>query len=443
MQIGSSRQTNPLVLKLLVIGTLISVSWIPTLLIVGLVADRSNRADEARAEIATTWGREQTINGPIITIPTRTVTVQNDGKQIIHKDLIFLLPETLTYDVVLETQTLSRGIFDAVVYTGRIKGTGTVNLNEINSGDTARTIQWNDATFSIGIPDTRGITSSAELNWSGEKSVFEPGVPPMTVGIAGISAPVHISQNQKEHTFTFDLSLRGSEKIDFIPLGKTTSVNISSNWQSPSFSGEFLPKDRELTQTGFQASWLISSFGRSIPQSWSGTSAADTQTIQENMQKAAFGVSLHQGVDFYTQTNRTVKYSILFISLTFIAFFMFEILSRLRIHPMNYLLVGLAIALFYLLLLSLSEQIGFLPAYLASTLAITGLITGYCKSVLKANKRAGAITALLIALYSYLYILLQLDELSLIFGSILLFGVLTAAMYLTRNIDWYEISERR
>ena len=160
------------------------------------------------------------------------------------------------------------------------------------------------------------------------------------------------------------------------------------------------------------------------------------------MNKSAFGVSLHQDVDFYTQAYRAVKYSILFITLTFLSFFMFEVLSGLRIHPLNYFLVGLAIALFYLLLLSLSEHLGFLSAYIISTLAITGLITAYARSVLKAKKRAGIIAALLIILYSYLYILLQLDELSLIFGSVFLFGILAVVMYLTRNIDWYGFSEQ-
>lgn len=436
------QKKNALFPKMVIIAVLIVVTWVSTLLVLAVVIDRSERADTAASEIATKWSREQTLTGPVITIPTRTTEIF-DGREMVREGFIFLLPETLNYDVSLETATLSRGIFDAVVYTGNVTATGEVDLDEINLGEISGTIQWSGARLSIGIPDTRGITSETKLLWNNGESSFEPGVASTIIGTTGISAPITINRNSKDNSFSFDLTLRGSAEINFVPLGKTTNVSISSNWPSPSFSGEFLPANRELTNSGFSADWAISSFGRSLPQTWSGTESANNETIEQNIQNATFGVALHQDVDFYTQVNRSIKYSILFISLTFLAFFMFEVLGGLQIHPMNYLLVGLAIALFYLLLLSFSENIGFLSAYALSTLAITGLITGYCKAVLKAKKRAGIIAILLLALYAYLYVLLQLDELSLIFGSVFLFVILATVMYLTRNIDWYEIPDRR
>jgi len=436
-----TQRKNTLLFKLVAIMFLSGICLAASFSVLVLVMERSSRAGEARSEIAAGWAREQTLTGPIITIPIRKTAVISTGQQTVSEDFIFLLPEQLDYGVSLETDTLSRGIFDAAVYTSNIKGSGTFNLDDIDYSQVDGAIQWSDARLSIGIPDTRGIESSVELEWNGKKTAFEPGVSANVIGSSGISAPLHIPQNTKEHTFSFELVLRGSQEINFVPFGKTTNVSLSSNWQAPSFTGAFLPKERELSDAGFTAQWTVSSFGRSIPQAWIGASAISNRLIEDNIQTSTFGAALHQEVDFYTQVNRAVKYSVLFIVLTFLVFFLFEIFSHLRIHPLNYLLVGLAIALFFLLLLSLSEQVGFLPAYIVSTLATTGLITGYARSVLKAKKRAGIIAALLMALYSYLYILLQLDELSLIFGSVFLFGILAIVMYITRNIDWYAISE--
>ncbi|MBI1998815.1 MAG: cell envelope integrity protein CreD [Parcubacteria group bacterium] len=442
-QISGNFKTFSLFSKLIIIALIIGISWASTLFVLGVVNDRSHRAAEAVNEIATKWGREQTVSGPVLTIPVRTPVTTASGERIFQEELVFLLPETLDYDISLDAEVLSRGIFDAGIYTGIIAGSGTFKLNDIDIYQIPGTIQWNKARLSISIPDTRGIDSSATLMWDNEESNFEPGVSGVVLGETGISAPVTVSQFQKTYSFSLALSLRGSEGLNVVPLGKSTTVSVRSNWPSPSFTGEFLPKERKLDEAGFTASWAVSSFGRSFPQSWRGAKEVPNATVAENTQKATFGVALYQDVDFYTQVNRSIKYSILFIALTFLAFFMFEVLAKLRIHPMNYLLVGLAIALFYLLLLSLSENIGFLYAYLASVVAVTGLITAYCRSVLKAKKRAGIIATLLMALYAYLYILLQLDELSLIFGSVFLFIILSAVMYLTRNINWYEISDGR
>ncbi len=418
------------------------VCFVASLAVLVLEMDRSQRADEAIEEITSKWSREQIIHGPVITVPVRRLITTNAGQQTVQEDLLILLPNTLRYDATLEAETRSRGIFDAVVYTSKIKGSGTFDMGDLDLGQVDGVIQWDNAKLFIGIPDTRGIESSAELHWNEEKHAFEPGIPVAIGGASGIHAPVRIQQNKKEHSFSFDISLRGSQGMHFVPLGKTTDISLSSNWPLPSFTGEFLPDERDLAETGFTAKWTVSSFGRSLPQSWVDSSTTVNKTIRENIEKSTFGVSLLQEVNFYTEVDRAVKYSILFIVLTFLTFFMFEILSHLRIHPLNYLLIGLAIALFYVLLLSLSEHIGFLAAYSVSTLAITGLITGYSRSVLGAKKRAGIIAVLLVALYSYLYILLQLDELSLVFGSVFLFGILAIVMYITRDIDWYSISER-
>jgi len=431
-----------LLFKLIAIALLMGVSLAASFSVLGLVIERSHRSDEAIREIASAWSREQTITGPVIAIPLQTTVITSTGQTTTQENNIFLLPDTLTYDISVDTETRSRGIFEAAVYTSRITGTGSFNLDDVDRTHIDGIVQWDNATVFIGIPDTRGVESSAVLLWNGEEIIFEPGVPRNSIEASGISVPLNIQPLKKEHMFSFDIILRGSEAIYIAPLGKTTDVSISSNWPAPSFTGAFLPKEHNLTDAGFTAKWNVSSFGRSLPQSWVESATGHDQTIKEHIVNSLFGVSLNHGVDFYTQVNRSVKYSVLFIALTFLVFFMFEVLSQLRVHPLNYLLIGLAIALFYLLLLSLAEHVGFLSAYSISAIAITGLITGYARSVLKAKKKAGIIAVLLSVLYSYLYILLQLDEFSLLFGSLFLFAILAIVMYLTRNIDWYGIGER-
>ena len=456
--------TNTLAFKLGIILILIGMAWIPTMVVLVLTTDRANRANEAAREIASMWGQSQLINGPIITIPLSVVSIEN-GKQVAHEERLYLLPETLAYDVDMNTEKRSRGIFDAAVYTATVHATGTVHLSSLNSVQSSGTILWNKARLSVGIPDTRGVAASTTLMWNGAVIPFEPGVAGPDIGQTGISAPIALNPAKDDYTFSFDTSLRGSQRFDIAPVGKTTEVTMRANWASPSFTGSFLPDNREVSDSGFTATWSVSSFGRATPQAWmgagqpaaalysppvtvlggseAGSFSGEVPVLAPSTMAAAFGVDLMQTVDLYTEVNRAVKYSILFIGLTFLAFFMFEVLSGLRIHPIHYLLVGLAIALFYLLLLSLAETIGFLSAYLISTIATTGLIASYSASVLKARGRASVIAGLLLALFAYLYILLQLEELSLLFGSIMLFASLSTVMYLTRAIDWYSFSGPR
>ncbi|KKS99384.1 MAG: Inner membrane CreD family protein, partial [Candidatus Giovannonibacteria bacterium GW2011_GWA1_43_15] len=268
----------------------------------------------------------------------------------------------------------------------------SVRLNEI---------QWDKAYISMGITDTRGITQQINLKWNNADIAFEPGSKNPIAGANGVHAFVPIDTAKKTFDFTYTFDIRGSEKLEFLPFGGETKVDIKSNWSSPSFTGAYLPNERNVAD-GFSASWSVSSFGRSYPQQW-----VDSEVNAQTLADSRFGMSLIRSVDFYTKINRTIKYAIMFIAITFLAFFLFEVLSKVRIHPFQYLLVGFALALFYLLLLSLSE--------------------------------AFIVSGLLFLLYSYLYIIVQLEDLALLYGSILLFVLLALTMYLTRNIDWYQV----
>ncbi|MCA9356947.1 cell envelope integrity protein CreD [Candidatus Nomurabacteria bacterium] len=432
-------KNNQLMSKLLILSILVIISWVATMFVRGIIQDRENNQETTTTEISEQWSRPQIIAGPVITIPIEKTSVTSTGEKIVNTTTLTLLPQKLSYESQIESQLLTRGVYDTPVYTSHINGSGNFDLRDIELKSSADTkILWDQAVVSINVSDTRGISSMFDLTLNNSKYQMLPSSEFSTLDKSGVHTNIAIDPDQSNYTFSFAMPLKGSREISFLPLGEDTDVALMSDWKAPSFTGEFLPTERNLNESGFEATWKITSYGKNLPQYWVGSySTVDNDSLLSK----AFGVGLYQEVDFYTMVDRSTKYSILFITLTFLTFFMYEVLSGLRIHPVQYLLVGMAIALFYLLLLSFVEIIGFLPAYLISTVAITTLITGYCFGVLKAKKRAFAIGGLLIALYAYLYILLQLEQLSLLFGSVLLFGVLTTVMYITRNLDWYSLNK--
>ena len=430
---------NQLTGKLIVLAILVAISWVATIFVWGVIQDRESRQQDTATRISEQWSRPQTIAGPVLTIPIEKTNVATTGEHVFTTMTLTLLPHDLSYESQIETQLLKRGVYETPVYTTTVIGAGSFDLTDIEQEVSVDVrILWDQAVISINVSDPRGISSMFDLTLNGMHYEMLPSSEFSTLDGSGVHGNVAIDPKQADYQFSFELPLKGSQEISFLPLGENTDVKISSDWNAPSFTGEFLPESRSITESGFEAVWSVTSYGKNLPQSWIGSVAVDYETLLSK----AFGVGLYQEVDFYTMVDRSTKYSILFISLTFLTFFMYEVLAGLRIHPMQYLLVGLAIALFYLLLLSFAEIIGFLYAYLVAAIATTVLITGYCFSVLKAKKRALSIAALLTALYGYLYILLQMDQYSLLFGSVLLFGVLATVMYITRNLDWYSLNNK-
>lgn len=329
-------------------------------------------------------------------------------------------------------------MYESPVYTATIQGDGRFNIADaIKSVPTDAKIRWEKAVVSVNISDTRGITAPVELNFDGNTYTLKPASDFLLLGESGVDSEVVVDASSDIHQFSFNVPVKGSHEFGFIPLGKDTTIVLKSDWSDPSFTGDFLPGVRNITSDGFEAAWNITSYGKDLPQYW----LSDSLDAPAQYDFETVRVGLHQTVDFYTMIDRATKYSILFIGLTFLTFFMYELLAGLRVHPMQYMLVGFAIALFYLLLLSFAEVIGFFFAYWGAVAATTMLITAYCASMLKAKRRAFSIGLLLLALYGYLYILLQLDQYSLVFGSVLLFGVLATVMYLTKDLDWYSLNK--
>ena len=399
--------------KLIVIAIIGGACFVASIMVYGLVTEREHRFGDVKQEIASSWGERQVLVGPMLIFE----------KDAVQKDApipptLYLLPETVRYETELIPEIRSRGIFETVVYVSRVKVSGVFSAQEIAkiSGYTRIAI------FSIGITDTRGIPKQLALSWDKQTYPFSPSPKSILIRSSGVHTDVPVRTGTALIPFEFELELNGSEGISF----------------APKFVGAFLPSSRRVSSSGFTAEWNISSFGQTYPSVWKEGEVDANQLVN-----SAAGVDLLQGVDIYGELYRSIKYAILFIVITFASFFVFEILAGLRIHPVQYLLIGGSLALFYLLLLSLSEQIGFLPSYIISTLMTVLLITAYSARVLQSRRRAYPILAILTTLYGYLYFVLQLEDYALIFGSFLLFVLLSVVMYLTRNVNWFEPTATR
>ncbi len=415
--------------KMIITGILILVMLIPAALIKGLIHERESRREEARLEIGTKWGGMQTVSGPVLAVPYRELVKTKEEVYEVRKYYYFL-PDRLEISGEIIPGIRYRGIFKTAVYQSQLELSGSFSRPDWQDLDIAENDLFpEDAFVFVGIPDMRGIQNQVEISWNDSLKPVDPGTRTKEVVQSGFSADVELGEEQG-YTFSFKLDLNGSESLNFTPLGKNTAVNLTSDWNNPSFDGAFLPDRRDIGEDGFTAGWEILHLNRSFPQAWIGS--------EYNIDDAAFGVSLLMPVDQYQKSMRSAKYAIMFIALTFMVFFFSEVLNKYRIHPIQYLLVGIALSIFYVLLLSLSEHIGFSLAYLVASVSIIAMITAYTWSIFKNRRHTLIMASSLVVLYIFLFTLLQLQDFSLLMGSVGLFVVLAIVMYLSRNIDWYE-----
>jgi len=427
---------NSITFKLFTTGFLILILLIPTYMIRFLIHERENRHNITIEEISSKWAREQTIAGPILTVPYGIYSKDKGEKVIKSVKYAHFLPDELNIDGNISPEIRYRGIYETVVYKSNLKFTGkfsSPDFKDLNIPDD--NILWEDAFVSLGIPDMRGIEKNIEINLNKIIFAYTPGIETNDIINPGLSAPFPIKDAdnpEKNYEYSFDINLKGSKELNFIPLGKETNVKLTSNWNNPSFDGAFLPYEREITNSGFNAKWNVLYLNRDYPQKWKGNSY--------NIFNSAFGVKLLMPVDEYQKTMRSVKYAVMFISLTFMIFFFVEVINKKRIHPVQYILVGLALVIFFTLLLSLSEHINFNFAYLIASIATILLITAYSKTIFKSNFLTILMGSVLLILYGFMYTILQLQDYSLLLGSIGLFIVLAVTMYLSRKIDWYSLS---
>ena len=430
---------------------------IPMTMIMGLIGERQSAKRGVLSEIAQSSTGEQSITGPVLLVPYKRKVIhtqivkdekgvekEKKTEQILDETLAFL-PESLEIDGDVSTFEKRRGIYIARLYSAplKIKGRFIVPKGYYAQGS-AGAFNFGGARMAIGIADPRGIKNSPELVLDDRKIAFVSGAhaPGMT---AGMHAQLGALNDTQAHSidFAFDLSLQGMERLWFVPTGKSTQVSLKSNWPHPSFYGRYLPEPKAQgagnPAEGFAAQWRTSHFSTNLATLYN-------DCVEDNAKctavaKNGFGVSLIQPADIYQQLERSAKYGFLFIGLTLIAFFFYEVLKRLAIHPIQYGLVGIALAMFYLLLTALSEHIAFDLAYVIASAACIGLLAFYVSFVLKSALRGMGFGTLLGALYGALYVLLRSEDHSLVLGSALLFGLLTAVMAGTRKVDWYRVGE--
>ena len=426
---------NSATLKIVSIGILLVVLLIPTSMISSLMHERELRRNSVVQEINQKWGNNQTITGPFFTIPFKSFYKDKNDQLKFQIKYFHLLPENLKISGEIDPHVRYRSIYEAVLYNTQLTVTGNFELPSLDQLNIdPDNILWEKSIFSIGITDMRGIQENLEITFNQQKFGVSPGLKTTDIAAAGVSSLIPLSLSETSNPFLLQLKINGSDQIHFIPVAEETNIELKSSWPSPSFNGAFLPTTREVTENGFSAAWKILHLNRNFPQFWQGN--------QYKVNDASFGLKLLITADIYQKSIRISKYALMFIVFTFSAFFFSEIINKKRIHPIQYLLIGLAIILFYVLLLSISEHVNFDYAYLLSSAAITFLITGYSQGIVKNKHFTITVFGILTTLYLYLYIVLQLEDYALIMGSGGLLIVLGTIMYITRKIDWYSLENK-
>ena len=422
-------------LKLVVIAFLGLLLLIPTAMIQSVIEERAFLNDEAIKEIGSKWAESQEIVGPILSIPIVYET-EKDGKITRIIEDYHILPQDLRIEGKVLPEILKRGIFKGVVYRSDLAVTGSFMV--LDDFDKKDFVGFNhaEAKVSFGVTDLRGIEDEVQFTVNGEKKQVNPGTGIFKVIPSGFSISManHEFKAGESIPFTIQLKLKGSKNLSFIPTGKTTDVKIQSPWTAPKFDGKFLPNSRDLTEQGFTAEWKVLELNRNYPQSWINNAYA------ENLKSASFGVDLLSPMEDYQKSTRSAKYALMTIGLTFLMFFLVEVLGKKNIHPFQYAMVGFAICLFYILLVSISEQVSFNIAYLISTIAVVGTICLYSLSLFRVKKYTLILATVLLGSFGFLFVTLQMEDYALLMGSIGLFIILAATMYITRNIDWNKMS---
>jgi len=425
---------NSATVKVFTIGFLVLILLIPASMISSLMRERQNRRDSVIQEINQKWGNAQTIAGPFFTIPYKAYFRDEDNQLRYQIRYLHILPENLDISGDIKPQIRYRSIFEAILYNIKLSIHGSFNIPDLHQLNIEpEHVMWDKAVLSLGISDMRGIQDDIDLIYNEQKYKVHPGLQTADLVSSGIHCEVPLTPTETQQDFSAQLNLNGSEEIHFIPLGETTLLHLKSSWPTPSFNGAFLPNERSISPEGFSASWKVLHLNRNYPQVW--------KERAHQIYNSAFGVKLLITADIYQKSIRLAKYAILFIVFTFSAFFLTEIINRKRLHPIQYLLIGLAIILFYVLLLAISEQVSFNLAYVLSAAGITVMVTAYSRSIMKNKFFTLTIFGILTVLYSYLFIVLQLEDYALIMGSVGLFLVLGLIMYLTRKVDWYSLDK--
>jgi inner membrane protein len=425
--VSEAIQKSKLFFKSLLIGALVLVLMIPAYFVQNLIKEREERQNEAFTEVSSKWAGTQNITGPVLILPYNERLTHSDGKTTEVRQQAYILPDKLTIEGEMTPEERHRGIYQVMLYSTVLNIKGQFNslpLKQLRI-DPANVL-WNEAFVAIDLQDPRGLKEEMQLKWNDSTVTLNPSTLDNIMMKKAFTAPVTVTADGVI-AFSSKIMFNGSRELLFTPVGRETRVTLGSTWNEPSFTGGMLPEYR-AGSAGFTATWKSLSHTRSFPQAWKERSY--------DLSGASFGTTLFIPVNGYQKTMRSVKYAILCIVLTFAAFFLIEMVNKKSVHPIQYALVGVALILFYTLLLSFSEYTGFNTAYLVATIATVGLIGWFAKGVLSSGKLSWLLTALLGLLYGYIFTILQLQDYSLLLGSIGLFATLAVIMHFCRKIQW-------
>ncbi|SHH59913.1 cell envelope integrity protein CreD [Massilia sp. CF038] len=441
-----------LLFKILIILGITVLIAVALGMIQSTINDRAQFRDDAVKSVSSESVREQTITGPILVVPyvdeyvelipakSKNEPAETVRRSVTRKHLVF--PNQLDINGKIDTYRRYRGIHQVLMYGGvhAIKGDFALPaLNALPRASPNSSLTLRPAYLALGIEDVRGIADFPKVDWNGGAIEFQQGSGLQALR-GGLHADLPAMELGGKAKFSFTLKLNGIERQHVVPVGKNNTITLASNWPHPQFGGDFLPSpERTINENGFNATWTIASLATNAQQQLRDIEVGSEPGKVCNVD--SFSVAFIEPVNVYSMAERATKYGLLFVALTFAAFFMFEVLKLLPIHPVQYLLVGLALVLFFLLLVSLSEHIAFLTAYLIASAACILLIGYYLAAVLRDWTRGLGFGTALTLLYGALYGLLVSENNALVLGSILLFAVLSGVMVATRKVDWYQIGK--
>lgn len=431
---------NKILLKALVIGGLVLLLLIPTFFVQNLIWEREQRQKEAITEVSSRWAGSQNLSGPVLVVPYIKTVTDSKGKVSHFRQYAYFLPDELRMNTTVTPQERSRGIYKVVLYKTRADISGKFGAPQLAQLKIAPDkILWNEAYVKMDITDVKGLNEEIKIKWNDSVLTLAPQSLP-DLAATGMAASIPSPADKSSFTFATQIDLNGSEQLLFTPMGKVTNVQVTSPWPHPSFTGNTLPDASNSKDSGFTAHWKSLSHKRAFPQYWTSETAHARATsgvsIEEQVTQSAFGVNLFIPVNGYQKTVRTIKYAALCILLTFAAFFLIETVHKKAVHPFQYGLIGLALVLFYLLLLSISEYTGFNVAYAIAAVATILLIGWFVKGLLQSAKLSIYLSLVLLLVYVYVFTILQLQDFALLLGSIGLFASLAVVMNFSRKIKW-------
>jgi len=444
---------NNFYLKLGVIFGLILLLLIPRAYIGGVVYERQGWRQQAYDSIGQSWPGAQTLAGPLLVLPyvltyhTKEKIIDGNRKEreIVKEatlsDALYLIPEQLHVTSELTSSERYRGIYQVPVYQSQVEVSGRFNTQpvlDLLARNKDNAIRFDKPQLSVLVRDQRGVVAPSTLTWGQIGVPFKPGgnLHDAAAGMHAVLPALKLEPAAESLPFAFKLELRGMRAMNFALLAEESDVSLKANWPHPSFTGQLLPETREIGKDGFSAIWRASSFSYNVSGALDTCRKGNCLALLD----AAVGFDLLKPVDVYQESERSIKYAELFIVLTFVVLILFELLKKLRVHPVQYALVGTALLMFYLLLIALSEHIRFFYAYLIGALSCTALLTCYFGAILRSRRFGLLLGSGLSLLYAVLYVILQAEDYAMLMGSLLLFGVLAGLMLATRHLDWYLLT---